>query len=99
MIAPQTLSRIHPAGGALAYLVRFQSHQILVFGGMNYIERELQVLHPDVVLVGAAASRKEIDDYTFCLQLRAQTAESPPELALRKWGYTPYPGRQMSISR
>lgn len=63
MKAPLTLRQMHPEGGTLAYLVRFQSHQILVFGGMNYIDRELQGLHPDVVLVGAAASRKEIYDY------------------------------------
>jgi hypothetical protein len=30
---------------------------------MNYIEREIEGLAPDVVLVGAASSRKEIYDY------------------------------------
>jgi len=44
--------------------VRFRGHQILVFGGMNYIEREMLGLKPDVVLVGAAASRKESYEYT-----------------------------------
>lgn len=62
--APLTLKQIHPEGGTLAYLVRIGGHQIIAFGGMNYIERELVGLHPDVALVGAAGSRKEIYDYT-----------------------------------
>jgi len=62
--APLTLEQIHPEGGTLAYLIRFRGHQILAFGGMNYIERELEGLTPDVVLVGAAGSRKEIYDYS-----------------------------------
>jgi L-ascorbate metabolism protein UlaG (beta-lactamase superfamily) len=64
MKAPLTLEQLHPEGGTLAYLVRIQGHQILAFGGMNYIEREVAGLHPDVVLVGAAGSRKEIYDYS-----------------------------------
>lgn len=62
--SPLTLRQIHPEGGTLAYLVRIGGHRILVFGGMNYIERELVGLQPDVALVGAAGSRKEIYDYT-----------------------------------
>jgi len=64
MKAPLTLQQIHPEGGTLAYLIRFPEHQILAFGGMNYIEREIAGLEPDVVLVGAGASRKEIYDYS-----------------------------------
>jgi L-ascorbate metabolism protein UlaG (beta-lactamase superfamily) len=64
MKAPLTLKQIHPEGGTLAYLVRFHGHQILAFGGMNYIEREIEGLEPDVVLVGAGGSRREIYDYT-----------------------------------
>ncbi len=62
--APLTLAQIHPEGGTLAYLIRFHGHQILAFGGMNYVEREIEGLEPDVVLVGAGASRKEIYDYS-----------------------------------
>ncbi|HYL86192.1 MAG TPA: MBL fold metallo-hydrolase [Candidatus Angelobacter sp.] len=61
--SPLTLRQMHPEGGTLAYLVRFDGHQILVFGGMNYIEREMVGLRPDVVLVGAAGSHKELYDY------------------------------------
>ena len=64
MKAPLSLEQMHPEGGTLAYLVRFQGHQILAFGGMNYIEREIEGLQPDVVLVGAGSSRKEIYDYS-----------------------------------
>ena len=64
MKAPLTLEQIHPEGGTLAYLIRFDGHQILVFGGMNYIEREIVGLEPDVAVVGAGASRKEIYDYS-----------------------------------
>src|SRR5215471_9049196 len=62
--APLTLEQIHPEGGTLIYLIRFHGHQILAFGGMNYIERELTGLEPDVALIGAGASRKEIHDYS-----------------------------------
>jgi L-ascorbate metabolism protein UlaG (beta-lactamase superfamily) len=64
MKAPLTLEQIHPEGGTLAYLIRFHGHQILAFGGMNYIEREIAGLEPDVALIGAGASRKEIYDYS-----------------------------------
>ena len=50
-------------GGSLAFLIRFRGYQILTFGSMNYIERELEGLHPDIVMVGAAPSRNEIYDY------------------------------------
>jgi L-ascorbate metabolism protein UlaG (beta-lactamase superfamily) len=63
MKAPLTLRQMHPEGGTLAYLVRFHGHQILAFGGMNYIEREMQGLKPDLVLVGAAGSHRELYDY------------------------------------
>src|SRR6266481_6852168 len=64
MKAPLTLRQMHLEGGTLAYLIRFNGHRILAFGGMNYIEREIEGLRPDVVLAGAGASRTEIYDYT-----------------------------------
>ncbi len=51
-------------GGTLAYLIRIGGRQILVFGSMNYIEREVEGLRPDVALVGAMPERREIHDYT-----------------------------------
>ena len=50
-------------GGSLAFLIRFRGHEILTSGSMNYIEKELEGLHPDIAIVGAAASRSEIYDY------------------------------------
>lgn len=78
MKAPLTLQQINPEGGTLAYLVRFRGHQILAFGGNNYIEREIEGLEPDVAIVGAGPSRKEIYDYTG----RLMRALHYPELVL-----------------
>src|SRR2546427_2760577 len=51
-------------GGTLAYLLRLRGYQILWFGSMNYIEREVQGLRPDVAMIAAARQRLEIHDYT-----------------------------------
>jgi L-ascorbate metabolism protein UlaG (beta-lactamase superfamily) len=80
--APLTLKQIHPEGGTQAYLVRLRGHQILAFGGMNYIERELEGLQPDVALVGAAGSRKEIYDYTGRLM---RVLQYPPLVIPTHW--------------
>ncbi len=48
----------------MAYLVRLGGVQILAFGSMNYIEREVDGLRPDVALVGAMPERHEIYEYT-----------------------------------
>lgn len=50
-------------GQSMAYLLRIAGHQILIMGSMNYIEREMSGLRPDVALVGANAQRTEIYDY------------------------------------
>jgi L-ascorbate metabolism protein UlaG (beta-lactamase superfamily) len=51
-------------GGTLAYLIRIGGRQILAFGSMNYIEREVEGLRPDVALIGAMPERREIYQYT-----------------------------------
>jgi L-ascorbate metabolism protein UlaG (beta-lactamase superfamily) len=51
-------------GGTLAYLIRIGGRQILAFGSMNYIEREVEGLRPDVALIGAMPERREIFQYT-----------------------------------
>jgi L-ascorbate metabolism protein UlaG (beta-lactamase superfamily) len=51
-------------GGTLAYLIRIGGHQVLAFGSMNYIEREVEGLRPDVALVGAMPERRAIYHYT-----------------------------------
>lgn len=65
-------------GGTLAYLIRLGGKQLLVFGSMNYIEREVEGLRPDVALVGAMPERREIHDYTR----RLLTAIGYPRMVL-----------------
>src|SRR5262249_33163926 len=61
-------------GGTLAYMLRFAGHKILWFGSMNYLEREVHGLRPDVALIAAARQRLEIHDYTG----RLMRAPHPP---------------------
>jgi len=56
--------RDYQEGGSLAYLIRMGGYEILVMGSMNYIEREMQGLRPDVALIGANSQRLEIHDFT-----------------------------------
>ena len=51
-------------GGTLAYLVRIGGRQVLAFGSMNFIEREVDGLRPDAALIGAMPERREIYEYT-----------------------------------
>lgn len=51
-------------GGNLAYLVRMAGHEVLVMGSMNYIEREMEGLRPDIALIGSNSQRLEIHDFT-----------------------------------
>jgi L-ascorbate metabolism protein UlaG (beta-lactamase superfamily) len=51
-------------GGNLAYLLRMAGHEVLIMGSMNYIEREMDGLRPDIALVGANSQRLEIHEYT-----------------------------------
>lgn len=50
-------------GGTFIYLLRIAGHQLFIMGSMNYIEREISGLRPDVAIVGAGESRREIYDY------------------------------------
>lgn len=51
-------------GGSLAYLIRIGGHEVLAMGSMNFLEREMQGLRPDIALVGANSQRLEIHDFT-----------------------------------
>jgi reactive intermediate/imine deaminase len=51
-------------GGNLAYLLRMNGHEVLLMGSMNFLEREMEGLRPDIALVGANSQRLEIHDYT-----------------------------------
>ncbi|MDA1081722.1 MAG: diguanylate cyclase [Gemmatimonadetes bacterium] len=51
-------------GGNLAYLLRIGGHEILIMGSMNFIEREMEGLRPDIALVGSNSQRLEIREFT-----------------------------------
>lgn len=75
-------------GGVVGFLIRLNGVHIVVFGDMNYIEREVAGLHPDVALVGADPMRKEVYDYTGRL-LRA--LDLPPLVVATHWDWSQLP--------
>ena len=77
---PQTFSP--GEGGTLAYLVRIGGRQVLAFGSMNYIEREVEGLRPDVALIGAMPERHEIYRYTERLM---RALGNPPLVLPTHW--------------
>ena len=48
----------------MMFLVRLAGHEVMTMGSMNFIEREVEGLRPDIALVGAAPSHLEIYEYT-----------------------------------
>jgi L-ascorbate metabolism protein UlaG (beta-lactamase superfamily) len=50
-------------GGTFAYLVRLGGREIFISSTANFIERELEGLHPDVAIAGVGL-REEIHDYS-----------------------------------
>ena len=80
-------------GGSLSYLVRLGGHEILTFGSMNYIEREMEGLRPDVALVGANRGRLQIHDYTGRLM---RALGFPPLVIPTHWDnlFLPYEASQ-----
>ncbi len=83
-------------GGTLAYLVRFPRHEVLLFGSMNYIEREVTGLRPSVILVPAARPRLQIHQYTE----RLLTATGmPPNVVATHWDIQTFPyGANQSVA-
>ncbi len=51
-------------GGSLMFMVRLGGKEILTMGSMNFVEREIQGLTPDVLLAGVNGSRFGIYKYT-----------------------------------
>lgn len=78
---PLTLDE-YVEGGTLAYLLRFAGREILLFGSMNYIEREMEGLRPDIAVIASAPPRLDIHDYTGRL-LRA--IGKPPIVIATHW--------------
>lgn len=69
-------------GGTLAYLLRMAGHQVLITGGMNYIEREMQGLRPDIALIGANTSTTQVYDYAGRLM---RALGDPPVVLPTHW--------------
>jgi L-ascorbate metabolism protein UlaG (beta-lactamase superfamily) len=77
-LSPPLRVRDYPEGGTLAFLIRMAGCQIFVSGSMNYIEREVMGLRPDLAIVGSTAGRRQIYDYTG----RLLRALGPPPVVL-----------------
>ena len=50
-------------GRSLMFLARFNSHEILTMGSMNFVERELVGVHPDILLAGVNQSQLGLYNY------------------------------------
>ena len=46
------------------FYFRFKDHKVLTMGSMNFIEKQIDGLKPDILLAGSANSRNEIYNYT-----------------------------------
>jgi L-ascorbate metabolism protein UlaG (beta-lactamase superfamily) len=83
-------------GGDFMYLLRMAGHQVLIMGGMNYIEREVEGLRPDIAIVGALPNRNEIYDYTGRLM---RALGNPPTVFPTHWLYCGAPAWQESMTK
>lgn len=75
-------------GGTLGYYLRWGDHRIVMFGSMNYLERELYDLETTMALVPAAAPRLHIHDYTGRLLRRLG---HPPLVIATHWDIQAFP--------
>ncbi|NQV74145.1 MBL fold metallo-hydrolase [bacterium] len=50
-------------GGSLTFLARFEGKTVLTMGSMNFLEREMEGIHPDVLLAGINGSRLGLYNY------------------------------------
>ena len=50
-------------GGALMFLARFGDHTVLTMGSMNFVEHDLEGIHPDILLAGINGSRLGLYNY------------------------------------
>jgi L-ascorbate metabolism protein UlaG (beta-lactamase superfamily) len=69
-------------GGSLMFLARFDSHSVLTMGSMNFIERELEGLDPDILLAGVNGSRLGLYNYDERL---IRVTGNPPVIIPTHW--------------
>ena len=78
------------------YLLRMAGHQVLIMGSMNYIEREVEGLRPDIAIIGALPNRHEIYDYTGRLM---RALGHPATVLPTHWLYCSAPAWQESMTK
>ena len=69
-------------GGSLSFLARFDRHDILTMGSMNFIEREFVGIEPDILLAGINGSRLGLYEYDRRL---LETTGFPPVVIQIHW--------------
>ena len=69
-------------GSSLMFLARFGSHSVLTMGSMNFIERELEGLNPDILLAGVNGSRLGLYNYDERL---VRVTGNPPVIIPTHW--------------
>lgn len=69
-------------GGSLMFLARFDNHKVLTMGSMNFIEREMEGLNPDILLAGINGSRLGLYNYDERL---VEATGRPPTIIPTHW--------------
>jgi L-ascorbate metabolism protein UlaG (beta-lactamase superfamily) len=69
-------------GGSLMFLARFDGQSVLTMGSMNFIERELEGLNPDILLAGINGSRLGLYNYDERL---VNATGNPPVIIPTHW--------------
>lgn len=62
LVAPLRINQFIE-GGSLSFLARFKDHDVLTMGSMNFLEREMFGLDPDILLAGINGSRLGLYNY------------------------------------
>ena len=75
-------------GGSLMFLARFDSHDVLTMGSMNFLERELEGVRPDILLAGINGSRLGL--YKYDERLLKVTGQ-PPVIIPTHWDNFTWP--------
>lgn len=69
-------------GGSLMFLARFANHEVLTMGSMNFVERELEGLEPDILLAGVNQSQLGLYKYNERL---LQVTKNPKIIIPTHW--------------
>jgi L-ascorbate metabolism protein UlaG (beta-lactamase superfamily) len=69
-------------GGSLMFLARFKKHTVLTMGSMNFVERELEGVAPDILLAGVNQSQLGLYNYNERL---LRVTENPKVIIPTHW--------------